>query len=78
MAGLGSAGRLALVPARGVTLRLSVRPCDVTAPFVFACGTCDECRAGATQVCTCQEQPGFTLPGSFAEQVVVADRKSVV
>ncbi|PZF60754.1 alcohol dehydrogenase [Curtobacterium sp. MCBD17_034] len=43
----------------------------VTAPFVFACGTCDECRAGATQVCTRQEQPGFTLPGSFAEQVVV-------
>jgi D-arabinose 1-dehydrogenase-like Zn-dependent alcohol dehydrogenase len=43
----------------------------VTAPFVFACGTCDECRAGATQVCTRQEQPGFTLPGSWAESVVV-------
>ncbi|MBD8584503.1 alcohol dehydrogenase catalytic domain-containing protein [Frigoribacterium sp. CFBP 8766] len=43
----------------------------VTAPFVFACGTCDECRAGATQVCTRQEQPGFTLAGSWAESVVV-------
>lgn len=43
----------------------------VTAPFVFACGTCDQCRDGATQVCTRQEQPGFTLPGSYAEAVVV-------
>ena len=43
----------------------------VTAPFVFACGTCDECGAGATQVCTRQEQPGFTLAGSWAESVVV-------
>jgi alcohol dehydrogenase len=43
----------------------------VTAPFVFACGTCEQCRAGATQVCTRQEQPGFTLPGSWAEAVLV-------
>jgi alcohol dehydrogenase len=43
----------------------------VTAPFVFACGTCAECLDGATQVCTRQEQPGFTLPGSYAESVVV-------
>lgn len=43
----------------------------VTAPFVFACGTCAECRAGATQVCTRQEQPGFTLAGSWAEALVV-------
>ena len=43
----------------------------VTAPFVFACGACDECLAGATQVCTRQQQPGFTLPGSFAEELVV-------
>lgn len=43
----------------------------VTAPFVFACGTCEECTAGATQVCTRQEQPGSTLPGSWAEAVVV-------
>ncbi|MBP1300320.1 MULTISPECIES: alcohol dehydrogenase catalytic domain-containing protein [unclassified Curtobacterium] len=43
----------------------------VTAPFVFACGTCEQCRDGATQVCTRQQQPGFTLPGSYAEAVVV-------
>lgn len=43
----------------------------VTAPFVFACGTCDQCRVGATQVCTRQQQPGFTLPGSYAESVIV-------
>ncbi|MFJ3380807.1 alcohol dehydrogenase catalytic domain-containing protein [Curtobacterium sp. NPDC090217] len=43
----------------------------VTAPFVFACGTCPECLDSATQVCTRQEQPGFTLPGSFAEELVV-------
>lgn len=43
----------------------------VTAPFVFACGTCPECVDGATQVCTRQQQPGFTLPGSYAESVVI-------
>ncbi|MBF4607031.1 alcohol dehydrogenase catalytic domain-containing protein [Curtobacterium sp. VKM Ac-1393] len=43
----------------------------VTAPFVFACGTCPQCLDGATQVCTRQQQPGFTLPGSYADSVVV-------
>ena len=43
----------------------------VTVPFVLGCGTCELCRAGDTQVCTDQEQPGFTLPGSFAEQVAL-------
>jgi len=43
----------------------------VTAPFVFACGRCEQCLDGATQVCTNQQQPGFTLPGSYAEAVVV-------
>ena len=43
----------------------------VTAPFVFACGECPECRAGDAQVCRDQQQPGFTRPGSFAEFVVV-------
>ena len=42
----------------------------VTAPFIFACGTCDECLAGATHVCSRQQQPGFTLPGSYAEALV--------
>lgn len=43
----------------------------VTAPFVFACGACDLCARGDGQVCPNQRQPGFSDPGSFAEQVVV-------
>ena len=43
----------------------------VTAPFVFACGRCEQCRAGDGQVCPHQTQPGFTHDGSFAEYVVV-------
>lgn len=44
---------------------------SVTAPFVQACGRCEECRRGNGQVCPQQRQPGFTDPGSFAELVVV-------
>ncbi|MGC3956285.1 MAG: alcohol dehydrogenase catalytic domain-containing protein [Propionicimonas sp.] len=48
------------------------RPGDrVTAPFVNGCGHCTWCRTGQAQVCPEQTQPGFTHPGSFAEQVVV-------
>ncbi len=43
----------------------------VTAPFVLGCGACEYCLAGDAQVCPNQEQPGFTLPGSFAEQVAL-------
>jgi alcohol dehydrogenase len=43
----------------------------VTAPFVNGCGRCGWCAAGQAQVCPDQTQPGFTHPGSFAEQVVV-------
>ncbi len=43
----------------------------VTAPFVNGCGRCGWCRRGDAQVCPEQTQPGFTHPGSFAEQVVV-------
>jgi len=43
----------------------------VTAPFVNGCGRCGYCLAGQAQVCPDQTQPGFTHPGSFAEQVVV-------
>lgn len=45
----------------------------VTAPFVYACGRCSECARGDGQVCPNQQQPGFTLPGSFAEHVVVLE-----
>jgi alcohol dehydrogenase len=43
----------------------------VTVPFVCGCGTCEYCLAGDAQVCPHQRQPGFTEPGSFAEQVAV-------
>lgn len=43
----------------------------VTAPFISACGRCEQCRAGNEQVCDAQQQPGFTYWGSFAEEVVV-------
>nr|WP_174264160.1 zinc-binding dehydrogenase [Phytoactinopolyspora halotolerans] len=43
----------------------------VTAPFVNACGSCVQCRAGDQQVCDDQTQPGFTRWGSFAELAVV-------
>lgn len=43
----------------------------VTAPFVLGCGRCEFCRAGDAQVCPDQLQPGFTLPGSFAQLVAV-------
>ncbi|NOP96241.1 zinc-binding dehydrogenase [Mycolicibacterium fortuitum] len=43
----------------------------VTAPFVLGCGHCEFCGSGDAQVCPDQQQPGFTLPGSFAERVAV-------
>ncbi|PWC08174.1 zinc-binding dehydrogenase [Mycetocola zhujimingii] len=43
----------------------------VTVPFVCACGTCAECRAGHAQVCRNQTQPGFTHWGSYAERVAI-------
>jgi alcohol dehydrogenase len=43
----------------------------VTVPFVLGCGTCELCRSGEAQVCPDQEQPGFTLAGSFAERVAL-------
>ena len=43
----------------------------VTTPFVSACGSCAQCRAGESQVCVEQTQPGSTHHGSFAEQVVI-------
>ncbi len=43
----------------------------VTVPFVSGCGTCTWCRSGNAQVCPRQEQPGFTLWGSFAVSVAL-------
>lgn len=43
----------------------------VTVPFVCGCGRCGFCRSGNAQVCPEQHQPGFDLPGSFAQYVAV-------
>ena len=43
----------------------------VTAPFVNACGRCQQCAEGNHQVCAFQRQPGFTHWGSFAELVAL-------
>ena len=62
------AGTVAAVGATVTRLAVGDR---VTAPFVLGCGTCEYCRRGDAQVCPDQLQPGFTLPGSFAERVAV-------
>ena len=48
----------------------------VAVPFILSCGGCRECHRGKPTVCEHQEQPGFTLFGSFAECVALprADR----
>lgn len=43
----------------------------VTVPFVCGCGRCSWCAAGEAQVCPDQQQPGFTMPGSYAERVAL-------
>ena len=43
----------------------------VTVPFCCGCGVCEPCRAGETQVCDRDFQPGFTAWGSFAEYVAL-------
>jgi alcohol dehydrogenase len=43
----------------------------VTVPFVCGCGRCAWCAEGEAQVCPDQQQPGFTMPGSFAERVAL-------
>ncbi|WP_319411674.1 zinc-dependent alcohol dehydrogenase family protein [uncultured Cohaesibacter sp.] len=43
----------------------------VTVPFICGCGACPECHSGNQQVCSHQEQPGFTHWGSFAEYVTI-------
>jgi D-arabinose 1-dehydrogenase-like Zn-dependent alcohol dehydrogenase len=48
------------------------RPGDrVAVPFICACGSCEQCRAGHQQVCSRQLQPGFNYWGSFAEYVAI-------
>jgi alcohol dehydrogenase len=54
---------------RGVT---GWRPGDrVIAPFILACGLCDDCAAGHQTICRDQALPGFTQAGAFAERVAI-------
>jgi len=49
----------------------------VVVPFILSCGSCVECTVrNRSTVCTSQQQPGFTMYGSFAEYVAIprADR----
>jgi alcohol dehydrogenase len=62
------AGVIAAIGPRVTTRQVGER---VTVPFVCGCGRCDYCAAGDAQVCPDQSQPGFTLPGSFADLVAV-------
>lgn len=39
------------------------------APFLLSCGTCPQCRSGASNTCLDERIPGFTDPGAFAEYV---------
>ena len=41
----------------------------VAVPFILSCGCCRECARSRPTICEAQEQPGFTMLGSFAEFV---------
>lgn len=43
----------------------------VIAPFILACGTCPDCRAGHQTICATQALPGFNRAGAFAERIAV-------
>jgi alcohol dehydrogenase len=60
-----------VIAAAGREVRLFAVGDRVTVPFVVACGSCPECRRGDHQVCSRQQQPGFSYWGSFAEYVAV-------
>ncbi len=41
---------------------------------IVACGSCDECRIGATNRCLTYDEIGFTRPGAIAERISVPTR----
>lgn len=43
----------------------------VVAPFILACGACQDCQSGHQNTCKSQRLPGFVEPGAFAEFVSV-------
>ena len=62
------AGVIAEVGAHVTTWTVGDR---VAVPFALGCGACEVCASGNMQVCLAQQQPGFTMWGSFAEYVAV-------
>ena len=44
----------------------------VTAPFILACGRCEDCLHGDPTICADQEIVGFTAWGAFAERLPVS------
>ncbi|MGO8609513.1 alcohol dehydrogenase catalytic domain-containing protein, partial [Rhizobium johnstonii] len=60
-----------VVVATGSEVRKVAVGDRVTAPFVCGCGRCAWCLSGDAHVCPDQSQPGFTMPGSFAERVAI-------
>lgn len=60
-----------VVVAVGPEVRAHAIGDRVTAPFVCGCGRCPWCLSGEAQICPDQSQPGFTMPGSFAELVAI-------
>ena len=51
------------VVAVGAEVRGRAEGERVTVPFCLGCGRCAPCRAGETQICDDDYQPGFTGPG---------------
>lgn len=41
------------------------------APFILACGSCQNCKRGVSNTCPHAAVPGFGLPGAYAEYVAV-------
>jgi alcohol dehydrogenase len=50
----------------------------VAVPFILSCGKCDYCHNNQSTVCSQQQQPGFTMFGSFAEYVAIPRASSNV
>jgi alcohol dehydrogenase len=59
------------VVATGREVRGSWEGARVTVPFCLGCGRCGPCRAGETQICDDDYQPGFSGWGSFAGYVAL-------
>lgn len=62
------AGVIAAIGPEVTTRQVGER---VTVPFVCGCGRCHFCATGDAQVCPDQSQPGFTMPGSYADLVAI-------